>query len=128
MIPKSSLSISESTFARSASPCLVRFITTSGSVWESLRRCPPPTQVGRVIRDVPSFMDPSPLACDSYLIYGQRMLAMEGTIDSECEYADPCKGHGRLIISDEGVRWERPRLLANRANQAPGWHAMQMGS
>ena len=98
----------------------MRFITTSGSVWESLRRCPPPTQVGRVIRDVPSFMDPSPLACDSYLIYGQRMLAMEGTIDSECEYADPCKGHGRLIISDEGVLWERPRLLANRANQAPG--------
>ena len=55
---------------------------------------PPPTQVGRVIRDVPSFMDPSPLACDSYLIYGQRMLALEGTIDSECEYADPCKNHG----------------------------------
>ena len=106
----------------------MRFITTSGSVWESLRRCPPPTQVGRVIRDVPSFMDPSPLACDSYLIYGQRMLAMEGTIDSECEYADPCKGHGRLIISDEGVLWERPRLLANRAHQAPGWHATQMGS
>lgn len=48
------------------------------------------------------------------------LLAMEGTIDSECEYADPCKGHGRLIISDESVRWERPRLLANRANQAPG--------
>ena len=104
MIPKSSLSISESDLREVSVPVFGAFHHYLGSVWESLRRCPPPTQAGRVIRDVPSFMDPSPLACDSYLIYGQRMLAMEGTIDSECEYADPCKGHGPLIISDEGVR------------------------
>ena len=128
MIPKSNLSISESDLREVSVAVFGAFHHYLGVGVGSLRRCPPPIQVGRVIRDVPSFMDPSPLACDSYLIYGQRMLAMEGTIDSECEYADPCKGHGRLIISDEGVRWERPRLLANRAHQAPGWHATQMGS
>jgi len=76
----------------------------------------------------PRSWTPRPSLAIRTFIYGQRMLAMEGTIDSECEYADPCKGHGPLIISDESVRWERPRLLANRAHQAPRWHATQMGS
>ena len=120
MIPKSSLSISESDLREVSAAVFGAFHHYLGVGVEEPEALPSSYSGRGSHPGCPSFMDPSPLACDSYLIYGQRMLAMEGTIDSEREYADPCKGHGRLIISDESVRWERPRLLANRANQAPG--------
>jgi len=128
VIPKSSLSISESDLREVSAAVFGAFHHYLG-VGVGEPEALPSSYSGRASHPgCPLVHGPFALACDSYLIYGQRMLAMEGTIDSECEYADPCKGHGRLIISDEGVRWERPRLLANRAHQAPGWHATQMGS
>ena len=59
-MPKSSLSISESDLREVSVAVFGAFHHYLGVGVGDLKRCPPPTQAGRVIRDVPSFMDLRP--------------------------------------------------------------------